>query len=209
MFPEKKLLFATQNKGKAGEVSQLFSSMNLNFATLLDLGIDSDTNETGATFEENAILKVSEALRKINTDAIIMADDSGIEIDALGGEPGVHTRRWSGKTMTDDEILAYCLARLNGVPSDKRTARFRSVVAVGSKSHDIKTFEGQLEGVILNNPVGSVRKGLPFCPVFYVPNWKMLLSDTYDLPPHKKSEYITHRVQAFQKAIPYILAISE
>lgn len=204
---ERGLFFATSNRGKINEVSQLFLSSEQNIIVPSDLGISLMVEESGNSLEENAILKAKELLGKLGREGIVIADDSGIEIDALNGEPGVHTRRWLGREMEDDEILEYCLMRLKNVPYGKRTAHFKTVLAVTSKTNEIKTFQGELQGVILEEPIGSIKKGMPFAPVFYVPEWGMLLADTYDMPLAQKRSYVSHRVRAFQNAIPYILSL--
>lgn len=206
---ERTVIFASQNPGKIGEVRGLLSALRTPVTIPTDFNIGMQHPENHSSFEENARAKVIEMLEKIDFEAVVLGDDSGIEIDALQGEPGVRTRRWVGREMTDDEILEYCLRRLQGVPLEQRTARFKTVVAVGTTEQNIRTFEGQLKGLILPSPQGAMREGLPFSSVFYVPQWRMLLSETYDIPPDLRAKYVTHRVEAFQKALPYITALSE
>jgi XTP/dITP diphosphohydrolase len=148
----------------------------------------------------------------------ILADDTGIEIDALGGEPGIHARRWKdGKTrMSDQEVIKYCLVRMKGIPWEKRTAQFRTVIAIGipiSKGQALRTqglalpneeielFDGVLRGLILEKPAPLRIEGFPFESLFYIPKWKMVLGEAHQLPVERKRRYLTHRERAVEKAL--------
>lgn len=241
-----KVLYATGNKAKYFEVERRFGKYGVELASPDDLGIKLEVPETGKTLEANAALKSrlyaarlrsqefppSQELRRAGRssevqveDVIIMADDTGLEIDALGGEPGVKARRWrDGHTrMSDEEIMDYCLERLENVPPEARSARFRCVMALlfPTKSTQIKTdnkqieqidsseveyFDGELRGVILDKVNEDfVMEGYPFEGLFYVPEWEKLLGEVYKLPEAEREKYVTHRAKAVDKALERVL----
>src|SRR3989339_982306 len=113
------IVYATTNPGKFTEVAKLFAGHGIAIKSAADYKVDIDVNETGTTLEENAILKAEAYRDAIKDDVIILGDDTGLEIDALGGEPGIKVRRWKGYNMTDEEIITYALERLKNVPEDK------------------------------------------------------------------------------------------
>ena len=162
--------------------------------------------ENGKTLEENASLKAKAYLSKTK-NMIVMADDTGIEIDALNGEPGIHARRWKNhKTvMTDEEIINYCLERLKGVPKGKRGAIFKTVIALAIPGKvKIELFSGTLQGVISEKPSRYRKEGLPFETIFFIPKLDMFLGQVHRLPPGKNRKYLTHREKAVQKALARI-----
>ncbi len=175
----KELLYATNNPGKVIEISKLLNFNEIRVVCPKDLGIELDVPETGNTLEENATLKV-EGFRKVVDEMLILADDTGLEIDALDGEPGIHVRRWrDGEIrMTDQEIIDYCLERMKDVPKELRGAQFRTVLALGQPNGTIETFEGILRGVILEKPADIRVEGFPFESLFFVTEWNMLLGRT-------------------------------
>ncbi|MDX1766053.1 MAG: non-canonical purine NTP pyrophosphatase, partial [Candidatus Saccharimonadales bacterium] len=124
-----KLIFATNNPGKLEEISKFGAQHNIEVIGLTDAGISGlNPKETGATFKENADIKLRATLERVSEISVwVAADDSGIMIDALNGEPGVRSRRWNGTNMTDQEIVDYTLERLRGVPYEQRGAKFKSV----------------------------------------------------------------------------------
>jgi XTP/dITP diphosphohydrolase len=204
----KKLLYATNNPGKLFEVSKLLESSNVEVISPQDLDIDLDIEETGETLEANASLKISAFLDYVTSDIIVMADDTGVEIDALNGEPGIHVRRWQdGKTrLTDQQVINYCLKRMQGIPPAKRTAKFRTVVALGVPEKEIELFDGILAGTIVEKPGRLRYEGFPFETLFYIPEWGKLLGEVHDLPIEEKikQKLFTHRERAVLKALPRI-----
>ncbi len=201
----KELLYATNNPGKVIEISKLLNFNGVKVFCPKDLGIELDIPETGKTLEENATLKVEGFWEAID-NKLILADDTGLEIDALGGEPGIHVRRWrNGKTkMTDQEIIDYCLEKMKGIPLEKRGAQFRTVLALGQPNGTIETFDGILRGIILEKPSNIRVDGFPFESLFFVTEWNMLLGEQHHLKAEEKGEKLNHREKALQKAIPRI-----
>jgi XTP/dITP diphosphohydrolase len=162
------LLIATGNSGKVREYAELLSGISFELVSLKDLGITHEVDETGETFEENAWLKASEyaALSGLLT----LADDSGLEVDALGGDPGVRSARYGGDACQGDEDRVNLLLKnLEDVPWDKRTARFRCVIAVvESGGTAVTQAEGSVDGMIQYSPQGD--DGFGYDPVFFIPS---------------------------------------
>jgi XTP/dITP diphosphohydrolase len=194
-----KLLLATNNKHKVSEYQEICAPLPVTLTTLAEEGINLDPEETGATFAENAILK-AEAFAQI-TALPVLADDSGLEVDALGGEPGVYSARY-GNTPKDDHVGRYqqVLQKLAGqnVPWNERTARFRCVVALATPAGLVGTAEGTIEGFISYEPKGS--GGFGYDPIFFVPEFNQTLAQLSSAQKHA----ISHRGRAAQAAIPLI-----
>jgi len=204
----RRLLYATTNPGKLFEVRHILTPLGLSIVAPQDLGIGLDVEETGATLEENAVLKARAYLEHARNGAyVVIADDTGIEIDALDGEPGIHIRRWIGRRMTDQEIYEYTLERLKDVPPGQRGAQFRTVIALGTPAGGIELFEGTLRGEILSDPGPVQIDGFPFEALFYVPEWSRVLGEIYTLSPADKAACITHRERAIRAALPRIRAL--
>ncbi|KKU45339.1 MAG: Non-canonical purine NTP pyrophosphatase [Microgenomates group bacterium GW2011_GWC2_46_7] len=163
-------------------------------------------DETGSTLEENAIIKAETYRDAIGEDVIVLGDDTGLEIDALGGEPGIKVRRWKGYKMTDEEIITYALERLKNVPEDKRTAQFRTVIAVAKRGVATITFSGILPGRIVTEPHSYREEGLPFQPLFFSTDYNDMLYKIHSLPTAEKiaKHIVTHRERAVTAALPYL-----
>ncbi|GAB4417059.1 MAG: XTP/dITP diphosphatase [Anaerolineae bacterium] len=207
----RQLFYATTNPGKVMEVRQIMRTLGLDIVAPADLGMTYDVPEPGTTLEENALFKARAYLQHLPPDEfVVIADDTGVEIDALGGEPGIRVRRWIGEgRMSDEAIITYCLARLDGVPPERRGAQFRTVIAVGTDPDTLAIFEGTLRGVILEQPDPLRIPGFPFESIFYVPEWKMLLGQVHQLPADQKARYLTHRERALRQALPRIHALRD
>ncbi len=187
-----KLLIATRNQGKVREYRDLLADLPLEVVSLADVGIDYEVEETGATFEENAMLKARTYARL--SGLLTWADDSGLAVDVLGGWPGVHSARHAGPGATDADRIAILLKKLQGVPPEKRTAAFHCVVAIAAPSGEVWTTEGTCAGVILDAPQGA--GGFGYDPVFFVPP----LGATFaQLTPSQKNA-ISHRGIAARRA---------
>lgn len=201
----KELLYAINNPGKKFEVSRHLSHNGILVVTPGELGINIDAPETGNSLEENAVLKVK-TYSTLAGDKLILADDTGLEIDALNGEPGIHVRKWKDgqNRMTDHEVIDYCIERMRGIPRDERGAQFRTVLALGIPGKDMEIFDGTLRGYILEEPSILRVEGFPFESLFFVPEWNMLLGDARQLPVGKKQHLLNHRERAIEKAIPRI-----
>lgn len=196
------MLFATNNAGKLNEVRKLAEPEGINVLSPQDINLDIDPDETGDSFESNARLKVEAFLGEVPKSMWVAGDDSGVMIDALNGEPNIHTRRWIGQRMTDNEIRDYAITKLKGVPKPKRTALFRSIVALGHGDEAVKFFQGEIRGEILETPNTEVEpiEGFPFRQIFYVPEADRMLGHFDDVPG-----FLTHRQRAFKKVFEYIL----
>lgn len=201
----KQLLYATNNPGKVVEISRLLNFNGIEVVSPKDLGINLDIPETGNSLEENAMLKAKGFL-KVAGDRYVLSDDTGLEIDALGGEPNIHVRRWKdGITrMTDQEIIDYCLERMKDIPKEKRGAQFRTVLVLAHPNGKLETFDGTLRGIILEKPSEKRVEGFPFESLFFVPEWNMLLGEARDIDTDKKGEKLNHRERALKNAVPRI-----
>lgn len=170
-----KILLATHNEGKILEYIALAKHYSFEFTTLADLGIKDEPEEDGKTFLENA-LKKAEFYSQFS-DLPILAEDGGIEIDYLNGEPGVISRRWPGYKATDEELIKMALEKLNGVPKEKRGAQFRIVMALKLGDGKTLTSEATLCGFITDKLAVKIVPGFPFRSIFYVPELGKVLGE--------------------------------
>jgi XTP/dITP diphosphohydrolase len=192
-----KLLVATNNPGKLTEYQHLLCDLPLQVVSLSDEGIDFEPEETGSTFEENAVIKATAFAKQ--GGLLTLADDSGLEIDALGGAPGVHSARYGG-TQRGEDVQRYelVLRQLEDVPWAERTARFRCVVAVAAPGRQVETAEGVVEGIIAFDPQGE--HGFGYDPIFFIPELDRTMAQ---LLPDTKN-HISHRARAAQAALPIL-----
>ena len=197
-----KLLIATTNQGKIREYRHLLKEVPFELVTVAELGIKEKPEETGSTLEENALLKASFYFKKANFP--VLADDTGLEIDALHGEPGIHARRWPGYEATDQELIDYALLRLKGVPKEKRTARFRAVIAIAKDKQDIRLFDGSMEGYIAKKAHYPIVAGYPYRSLFSLTLGGKVLSEF----AIEELEDM-HRKRAIEKALPFLFEIQE
>ena len=187
-----KLLIATTNRGKALEYKALLSGIPYEIVTMPEQGLYLEVEETGATFEENARLK---ALALATESGLLsLADDSGLEVDALGGKPGVHSSRYAGEGASDEDRYRLLLDKLRDVPDGRRAARFRCVIAIAAPGGQVELYSGECPGVITKEPRGS--NGFGYDPVFYLPELRKTMAE---LSPEEKNR-ISHRSQAAEKA---------
>jgi XTP/dITP diphosphohydrolase len=187
-----RLLIATTNAGKLREISSLLAGVPFELVFLGEVGIDVDIAETGSTFAENARIKASAYLRL--SGMLTLAEDSGLEVDALGGRPGVLSARFAGEGATDRQNVALLLEKLNDIGDSPWDARFRAVVAIASPKGDVELHEGEVRGRIVNPPRGS--NGFGYDPVFAPDGMDRT---TAELPPEEKDR-ISHRGSAVRKA---------
>lgn len=181
----KEVLIATNNPGKAKDFEALFKPFGVRVLTLNDLEEAIDVEETGVTFEENAILKAETVARLLGK--VVIADDSGLEIAALNGAPGVYSARYAGAVKSDEANIDKVLYELAEVPTGDRTARFRCVLAVAGPGIETKTFSGSCEGLIHTERKGT--NGFGYDPIFYVPQQSCMMAE---LSAEEKS-LISHR----------------
>jgi XTP/dITP diphosphohydrolase len=187
-----KLLVATNNPGKVREYEALLKGLPLTLTYPAQEGIDIEVEETGSTFAENARLKAMAYAGA--SDLLTLADDSGLEVDALGGEPGTRSARYAGQEASDEDRYRLLLSKLEGVPWERRTARFRCVIAVARPQGEVRIAEGTCEGVIAFEPKGE--HGFGYDPVFYMPEQGQTMAE---LEPEVKNR-ISHRARAAQGA---------
>ncbi len=189
----RRLLVATHNPGKAREYRELLAGLPVEVTYLDELGLSLEVEETGSTFAENAILKATTYAQV--SGLWTWADDSGLEVDALGGAPGVFSSRYAGPGASDADRYRKLLNALAGVPWDRRTARFRCTVALATPEGAVRTVEGVCEGVIAFGPAGEY--GFGYDPVFYLPDRGLTMAQ---LPPEVKNQ-ISHRGRAARAAV--------
>jgi XTP/dITP diphosphohydrolase len=184
----RKLLVATHNRGKVKELAELLSDIELTLLSLDDVDISWEVEESGETFRDNAVLKATTYARA--ADLLTLADDSGLEVDALGGLPGVHTARFGGEGLNSVERYQLLLHELEGVPPEARGARFRCVVALAGPDRLLATSEGSVAGRIAMAPSGN--GGFGYDPVFFVVEAGKTMAE---LPAGVKNR-ISHRARA-------------
>lgn len=194
-----RIVIATRNPHKTREIAAILGPQ---FATS-DLTAGDDVPvvaETGVTFEENAILKAVAASRLF--DCVVLSDDSGLEVDALGGAPGVYSARYAGEAATDAENLRKLIEEMKrvAVPDATGTARFRCVIAAATQGSLIRTFHGVIEGIITNEPRGA--GGFGYDPVFIPAGYDRTFAE---LPASLKN-FLSHRAQALEKARAFLLS---
>lgn len=186
----KRIIFATGNQGKMKEIKMILGDLNLEILSMKDAGIDIDIIEDGTTFEENAIIK-AKAIRDMTGD-IVLADDSGLEIDYLNREPGIYSARYMGENTSYDIKNNHLIARLEGVADEKRTARFVCVIAAALPDGRILTSRAVIEGIIGYEIKGE--NGFGYDPIFYLPEYQCT---TAELSSEIKNR-ISHRGKALE-----------
>jgi XTP/dITP diphosphohydrolase len=192
-----KLLLATNNKGKVREYKSLLQGIPYEIVTPAEVGITTDVEETGTSFEENARLKAVTMAGQSGLPAL--ADDSGLEVDALGGGPGVHSHRFAGEGASDADRVDLLLSKLKGMPEKECTAQFRCAIAVAKPDGTAEIFTGICRGVIINEPRGN--NGFGYDPVFLVPEFGKTMAE---LTLEEKNR-ISHRARAAAKAKAYLI----
>ena len=188
-----RLLLATRNRGKLIELADLLGDVPFELVSLTDVGIDVDVEETGRTFEDNAILK-AETYRELS-GMLTLADDSGLEVDALGGEPGVHSARYAGPDATDSDRIRLLLRNLAPVSERSWTARFRCVIAISAPHRQMQLYSGVCCGRIVREPRGD--NGFGYDPVFLFPDIGLTMAQ---LTTEQKN-IISHRAAAVREVV--------
>ena len=188
---EKKIIFATGNENKMKEIRMILADLGMPILSMKEAGIDVDVVEDGTTFEENALIKATE-IAKMTENCIVLADDSGLEIDYLNKEPGIYSARYAGVDTSYDIKNNLLLERLEGVPDEKRTARFVCAVAAAFPDGSTEVVRGTIEGIIGHEIIGE--NGFGYDPIFYLPEYGCT---TAQLAPEKKNE-LSHRGNALR-----------
>ncbi|MFE8696928.1 XTP/dITP diphosphatase [Cytobacillus sp. FJAT-53684] len=195
------VIIATKNQGKAKEFTRMFQPLGFEVKTLLDFPEIKDVEETGTTFEENAILKAETIARLL--DRMVIADDSGLAIDALEGRPGIYSARYAGEEKSDEANMNKVLEELTDVPDNERKARFFCALAVASPGKETFIVSGTCEGLILREKRGSY--GFGYDPIFFAIEKGKAMAE---LTPEEKAQ-ISHRANALRKLeseLPSLLA---
>lgn len=193
------LLIVTDNPGKKREYRALMAALPVLLRFPSDLGYRIEVQEDRTTYEENAARKARAGVQV--SGLLSLADDSGLEVDALGGAPGVRSARYT--PGSDADRIAALLAHLDGIPWERRTARFRCVIAIATPEGDLYTAEGTCEGIIATAPAGT--GGFGYDPVFYLPEFGCTMAQ---LPPEVKNR-ISHRARAVEAALPILQQLLE
>ncbi len=206
-MPLPTLLVASGNPGKLREYRQLLGDIPYNLTSLNDFDITEEVEETGETFAENSLLKSTTYARLSGT--LTLSDDSGLEVDALNGEPGVHTARYGGDPNASDmDRVRLLLHNLEGVPWEHRTARFRCLLSITHPSQDLG--EGQSSLLLVGSVAGMIQyepeggEGFGYDPVFYLPSYGKTIAQ---LPLEEKNR-ISHRADAARKAVAALKRIA-
>ncbi len=196
----RKLLLATNNAGKLAELRELLAGVPFAIVSPAEEGLKLDVAETGRTYAANARLK---ALAFASASGLLtLADDSGLEVDALDGAPGIYSSRYAGAGAGDAERVAYLLSKLKDVPQGTRQARFRCVMALALPSGEVKICSGSCRGVIALKPRGE--NGFGYDPVFFFPALGKTMAE---LAPDIKNT-ISHRARAAGRARQILLTIA-
>jgi len=185
-----RIIFATGNKDKLREIKEILADLNIEVVSMKEAGIQVDIIENGTTFEENAIIK-AKAIHDLTGEAV-MADDSGLEVDYLNKEPGVYSARYMGEDTSYHIKNMNLVERLEGVPDEKRTARFVCVIALVTKEGRVITTEGLYEGIIGYEEKGE--NGFGYDPIFYVPEYGCYSAEL----SREQKNAISHRGKALQ-----------
>lgn len=187
----KKIVFATGNEGKMREIRDILADLNTEVLSMKQAGIDIPIEENGSTFEENAVIKAKAVAGYCGE--VVLADDSGLEIDYLNKEPGIYSARYMGEDTPYSVKNMHLIERLKGVPDEKRTARFVCAIAAVFPDGEVVTATGVIEGRIDYKEKGS--NGFGYDPIFFIPE---LLKTAAELSDSEKNK-ISHRGKALDK----------
>ena len=191
-----KLLLATNNQAKVREYRSLLQDLHFELVAPAELGIITVVDEIGESLEENARLKATTLAAE--SRLLALADDSGLEVDALGGKPGRLSARYAGEKASDKDRISYLLAQLKDVPWEKRLARFRCVIAIATPDGKVELCRGECSGFITFEPKGE--QGFGYDPIFYLPELNKTMAE---LPLEIKNQ-VSHRGQAARKVYPVL-----
>ena len=187
-----KIIFATGNENKMREIREIYGDLGYEILSMKEAGIDVDIVEDGKTFEDNALIKAKTVAAAYDKEAVVLADDSGLEVDALGGEPGVYSARYMGEDTPYSEKNEAIIKRLEGVEKADRTARFVCAIAAVFPDGHTAVKRGTIEGYIGWEPAGE--NGFGYDPIFYVDEYGC---STAQMSPEQKNA-ISHRGNALR-----------
>ena len=185
-----RIIFATTNEGKMKEIRMIMADLGIEVLSMKEAGLEADIVEAGQSFEENAIIK-AKAIAAL-CDDIVLADDSGLEVDYLNKEPGIYSARYMGETTPYSIKNQNIIERLEGVEQCRRTARFVCVIAAVFPDGSVRTTRGTIEGLIAEKPAGE--NGFGYDPIVYVPEFG---KTTAQLSPEEKNK-VSHRGKALE-----------
>lgn len=189
----KKIIFATGNQGKMREIREILSDLGAEILSMKEAGIEADITEDGKTFEENALIKASAIAAEIQEpEVVVLADDSGLEVDYLNKEPGIYSARYMGEETSYDIKNQNIIERLEGVPKEQRTARFVSAIAAAFSNGETCVTRGTIEGYIGWEPAGE--NGFGYDPIFYLEEYDC---STAQLSMEVKNQ-LSHRGKALR-----------
>ena len=193
-----KIIFATGNEGKMREIRMILADLGMEVLSQKEAGIFADVVEDGTTFEENALIKATEIAKAAaampeHAEAIVLADDSGLEIDYLNKEPGIYSARYMGENTSYDIKNQNLIDRLAGVPDEKRTARFVCAIAAAFPDGTSEVVRGTMEGIIGYKIAGE--NGFGYDPIFFLPEYGCTSAE---ISPEKKNE-LSHRGEGLRK----------
>lgn len=188
------LLIATTNKGKISQIRPILEDLPIKLVFLPDLEIKGNVEENGKTLEENALLKAKFYSRL--TGLWTLADDMGLEIDFLNGQPGVKSKRWLGHEATDEELIQFTLNKLKGVPFGKRKVVFKSAIAIANPEGKSWIVQGLSRGYISQKPSLTRIKGLPYASLFFIPKYNKIFTELTE----EEKETVSHRIKAIKKS---------
>ena len=185
------MIFATTNQGKIKEIKEILGDINEDIVSLKEAGIDVDIVENGKTFEENAIIKAKTIMEM--TGQMVLADDSGLEVDAMDKQPGIYSARFMGKDTSYEVKNRAIIDNLKGLEGDKRSARFVCAIAAALPDGEVITTRGTIEGIIACEPKGE--NGFGYDPIVYVPEYGMTTGEM----SHELKNSISHRGKALME----------
>jgi len=193
-----KLIFATHNPGKVNEMQDILSGSSIEVISAEQAGIMEDVVEDGRTLAENALKKARFVAKKSRQWSI--ADDTGLFIRALKGQPGIYSARWAGENSTDEDKYEKVLKELAGTPVDKRQVYFETVVALVTTSGKVLTFSGKIDGSISQTPRGKIRPKLPYDNIFIPAGYDLTFAEMSD----EEKNNLSHRGKAFRQLKEYL-----
>lgn len=189
----KKIIFATGNQDKMGEIREILSDWDIQIQSMKEAGIELEIVEDGTTFEENASIKAAAVAAQLSEEGVIVfADDSGLEVDCLNKEPGIYSARYLGEDTPYKIKNQKILERLEGVPKEQRTARFVCAIAAADRNGEVCVTRGTIEGYIGWEPCGA--NGFGYDPIFYLDEYNC---STAELPAEQKNQ-LSHRGKALR-----------
>lgn len=197
----KKLLIATKNPGKIAEIKSFLKDLPFETVSLKDVGIKDDVEETGKTYTENSLLKALFYAKKSKLPVI--SDDGGLEIEALGGAPGIKSRRWLGYEATDQELIEYMKKITRNLPENNRTAYFKTVITFALPNGKYFQQKGEVKGQIAKKPFLKLLEGYPYRSFFFLPQINKFYHES-QLSKAEERVY-NHRYKAIKKLKPLIL----